>query len=185
MFVSLCMLAIIELACSILLPVEMPLFIGWMVVRVFYLVVMLCLAREIKSFAVAGIGAILSPAIGLITTLLVALEGGRFTLRDDFMAFIPFILVANIWKFYEGKGYAEMAVNLRVKTDVYWEKLWIVYLIGNLVLMFGVLDNIGNAEKIVKVVGFAILVIAGLIKSGLLVYTLFKLKKGRGDYVNV
>lgn len=161
-------------------------FIGWMGVRLIYLVVMLYLAKEINSFVVAGIGAILSPVVGLITTLLVALEGGRLTLRDDFMAFIPFILVANIWKFYEGKGYAEMAVNLRVKTDAYWEKLWLVYMIGNLVLMLGFSDNIGNAEKIVKVVGFAILVIAGLIKSGLLIYTLFKLKKkGRGDYVNV
>lgn len=186
MFVSFCMLAIIELACSILLPVEMPLFIGWMGVRLIYLVVMLYLAKEINSFVIAGIGAILSPVVGLITTLLVALEGGRLTLRDDFMAFIPFILVANIWKFYEGKGYAEMAVNLRVKTDAYWEKLWLVYMIGNLVLMLGFSDNIGNAEKIVKVVGFAILVIAGLIKSGLLIYTLFKLKKkGRGDHVNV
>ena len=59
-------------------------------------------------------------------------------------------------------------------------------MIGNLVFMLSFLDNIGNAEEIVKVVGFAILVIAGLIKRGLLIYTLFKLeKKGRGDYVNV
>lgn len=184
-FTGLCMLTGIEIAACMVYPIETGTSMVWLMLRLLYLGVMLSFAGESKCFSIAGVGSVVSPVVGLISMVVFTVAGYSFRLKY-MAAFIPFIVIGNIWKYYECKGYSEVATNLKMKTGVYWEKLWLVYMIGNLVLMLGFSDNIGNAEKIVKVVGFAILVIAGLIKSGLLIYTLFKLKKkGRGDYVNV
>ena len=178
--ICLSMLLIIEVA-----PIASAIFMGLNIISIFvavvlckllYCGVMVSLKREDKEFVIAGICSLLSPIVGAITLMLALLINYSVYLRDVIM-FVPFIILSNVWKYYECKRLAELAYEIKMNSYGLWEKLWLGNLIANLVLILGFMDDFVQTGVVFMIIGFLGLLVFAIIKCVLLITALMKLRK--------
>lgn len=141
-----------------------------------YGIALLAGKRRDKRFGLAGICYYLAPILGFFSLFFVLCMEYRGAYFRHIFLFLPFILLGNVSKYNECKGLA--GIMVKRKWREFCSKLWIGWLIANIIFMLGFLGDISRKWQVIfKIIGFNALGMMNLCEIVILVVILVELNR--------